>query len=316
MTLAVINCTPIVSEAQWHGLRAPNVGASEVAALLGVHEFVTGYGLAARKLGLLKDAGDNPVMKRGRLLEPVARALLAEQKPGWQQIPASAYYSDDALRFGCTPDLFVRDAERGLGVVQIKTVAPPIFATKWHNEGGNIEPPLWVAIQAMSEQHLTGAQFAVVAALVVGYGLSLELVDVPYLPNVIERLRQRVAEFWRMVDAGQLPEPDYGVDRDVLAQVLREDDGSEIDLTGDNELPEVAARLEAARHAKRLAEGTIDDCQARILHRLGTAQRARIAGGVITAKTIHRSEYIAKATSYRAVKTKLDRPAAARAAAE
>ena len=51
----IINCTPIVDEAQWHALRAPNVGCSEVAALLGIHPYQTGYGLAARKLGKLPE---------------------------------------------------------------------------------------------------------------------------------------------------------------------------------------------------------------------------------------------------------------------
>src|SRR6185295_18958172 len=118
---ACARCTPITSENQWHNLRAQNIGCSEVGALLGVHEYQTAYGLVARKLGLLPKQEDNPVLKRGRLLEPVAKQLLKEIKPEWEQCYPAAYYHDDSIRFGATPDLLVR-CGRGLGVVQIKTV--------------------------------------------------------------------------------------------------------------------------------------------------------------------------------------------------
>ena len=301
---------PITSQEQWHALRAQNVGCSEVAALFGIHDHMTGYALAARKLGKLADTVDNAVLQRGRLLEPVARQLLAEQYQDWQQIAAGSYYHDPDIGFGATPDLFVEN-ERGIGTVQIKTVAPQVFASKWHNaDTGEIEPPLWVAMQAMCEQHLTGADFAVVAALVVGYGLSLEVLPVPYLAKVVDEARARVKAFWEMIARGELPEPDYGRDAGTIAKVLRQDDGSELDLTGDNELLQITAELENAKQAKHLAENSIDHCQARILQKIGTAQRAIYNGGVITAKTVHRKEYFAKASSYRRLNVKRERAGA------
>jgi hypothetical protein len=299
-----VTSTPIETTEQWLDLRKKNVGCSELGALFGVHDFLTGYGLAARKLGLLDDTVDNEVLERGRMLEPIARQLLAKQQPDWAQIIPSSYYHDDDIHFGATPDLFVRN-DRGVGVVQIKTVAPAVFASKWHTDNG-IEPPLWIALQAMGEQHLTGAEFAYVAALVVGYGLSLELVEVPYLSGVIAEARVRVRNFWEMIDTGKLPEPDFAADRGNLSAVLRQDDGTEIDLTADNELPAIAASLAAAQTAKHVAENVIDHCQAKILHKIGTAQRATFAGGLITAKTVNRKGYVAKPSSYRRLNVKRD----------
>lgn len=294
---------PITDRAQWLDLRAPNVGCSEIGALFGVHDYLTGYGLAARKLGRIPDTIDNKVLQRGRLLEPVAMQLLAEERQDWDQIAAGSYYYDRDIRFGATPDLFVK-TDRGIGVVQIKTVEASIFAKKWHQADGSIEPPLWIALQAMCEQHLTAANFAVVVALIIGYGLSLEIIEVPYLAPVVESARARVSAFWEMVDRGELPAPDYGTDRDNLARVLQQDDGTEIDLSRDNELPAICAELATAQQAKHLAENSISKCQARILHKIGTAQRAKYARGIITAKTVHRKEYTAKASSYRQVRVK------------
>lgn len=311
--MTAITCTPITSPEQWHGLRKQNVGCSEVAALFGVHEYLTGFALAARKQGKLPDQVDDAVLQRGRLLEPVAKQLIAESNPDWQLIEANAYYADSSIRFGCTPDLFVKN-ERGVGVVQIKTVAPQIFARKWHNDDGAIEPPLWIAIQAMCEQHLTGVDFAIVAALCVGYGISLELVDVPYLPHLIESARERVFLFWEMVDAGQLPPPDYGEDKKHLARVFAQDDGTELDLSSDNELPEIVEQYEALKMARNTAQDGIDEALGKILHRLGPAARARFAGGTITAKTINRKAYMVPDGSYRRMTIKHDRARAEDAA--
>jgi predicted phage-related endonuclease len=299
--------TPITSLEHWHQMRRNNVGCSEVAALFGVHDFITGYALAARKLGELADQVDEAVLRRGRLLEPVARQMIAEAYPAWQLIPADAYYEDTSIRFGCTPDLFVQN-ERGRGVVQIKTVHPSAFARKWHNADTHaVEPPLWVAIQAMCEQHLTGADFAIVAAMVIDYGLTLEVVDVPYLPALIENARGRVFSFWEMVSQGKLPPPDYGEDKKHLAAVYAVDDGSELDLTADNQLPEIVDRLEALKAARQTADDGIAEAQAMILHRLGHAASARFAGGVISYKTVNRKAYQVEAGSYRRLSIKHDR---------
>jgi hypothetical protein len=300
--------TAITDDAQWHALRAQNVGCSEVGALFGVHDYVTAYGLAARKLGKIDANIDSDVLERGRYLEPVVHKMLAKKYPDWQQIAAGSYYHDDEVRFGATPDLFIK-TDRGIGVVQIKTVAPAIYSKKWHNEDtGQIEPPLWIALQAMGEQHLTGANFAVIAALVFGeWDFHLApIIEVPYLAPVIESARAKIKAFWEMVDRGVLPPPDYEADRDNLVRVLRQDDGTELDLTGDNELPQIAAELAIARDAKHLAEQSIDRCQARILGKIGTAQRVKFAHGIITAKTEHRKEYTVKASIRRPVKVKHD----------
>ena len=137
--------------------------------------------------------------------------------------------------------------------MQIKTVAPQVFASKWHNaDTGEIEPPLWVAMQAMCEQHLTGADFAVVAALVVGYGLSLEVLPVPYLPHVVDEARARVKAFWEMIARGELPEPDYGRDAGTDRQGAAPDDDRQRARSDrrQQELPQITAELENAKQAK------------------------------------------------------------------
>jgi predicted phage-related endonuclease len=301
--------TEITSEQQWHDLRRPNIGASEIGALLGVHEYATPYSLSARKLGLLEVVPDNAILRRGRLLEPVAIQLLAEDKPEWQLIRPHAYFCDQESRLGATPDLLVVDMnDRRRGVAQIKSVEPSVYARNWHDgDTGEVVPPTWIAVQVMMEAHLTNSEFAFVAALVVGHGIHLELIEVPIREDVIKRLYERAAIFWHQVDHGKTLDPDFARDGAAIAEVLRRDDETELDFSSDNELPDIASRLEAAQHARKMCEETIDSCKARILHRIGAAAKVKFAGGSISAKTVYRKEHMVPATSYRRLTVRINR---------
>jgi YqaJ-like viral recombinase domain len=308
--MAIVS-VPITDRAQWLELRKPNVGASEVGALFGIHDYLTGFALAAKKLGKLTDEPDNATLERGRDLEPIAAKKLKRIRPDLQQEAAEHYFFDPEIHFGATPDLFVFDQGDRRGVVQIKTVMPGEFARKWHGEAGTIVPPLWIALQAMSEQHLTESEFAIVAALVLDTDLPLHVVEVPYMPKLMAEARAKVVSFWQMIGRGELPEPDYCQDGKAIKAVFARDDGGELDLTSDNELPEIVDQLEALKMARKTADDGIEEAQNRILHRLGNAQSARYAGGLITAKTEHRKAYQVAESTRRPLRIKHDRERAA-----
>ena len=53
-----------------------------------MHDYLTPFELWARKSGLVTaDVADNPAMRRGRLLEPVALQMLKEERPEWTVEP-------------------------------------------------------------------------------------------------------------------------------------------------------------------------------------------------------------------------------------
>lgn len=301
------------SREQWMRYRSLDVTASAVACLFGIHPYQTAFGLWMLKTGRSSDEPEEtPSMQRGRLLEPVAVQLLRENRPDWQisNHPLNLYFRDPIARFGATPDLFAKNKEGKGGVVQLKSVEPSVFRKTWRDEAGELAPPLHVALQAIAEAHLTGADWCAAAAIVVGYAIDVHVVDVPIVPGVVTRMRQEVREFWDEIANDVTPDPDYGRDGAMIAAMLRQDDGTEIDLIGDNELPGLVEKRETARQLQSAAEQSLKECNAAILHKLGPAQRARFAGGLITAKTIHRAAYQAKASSYRQVRVHHDGDAA------
>jgi predicted phage-related endonuclease len=294
---------PFEGREAWLELRMRDVTASAAGALLGGHPYVSAYALWALKSGRLKEeALETPPMRRGRLLEPVAIEVLREERPDWNISRGKHYYRDPAKRLGATPDAFARTAEGETGIVQIKSVEPSIFRNNWRGEEGT-EPPLWIALQAMLEATLTGADFALVAALTVSHGIELHLVevDLSHQAAIIANLEEKVADFWKMVEAGSMPDVDYGRDLRLIEQLYQPTEDS-ISLVTDNEvLPLVEER---ARLGQTIGESEkrLGVIKGNLLAKLGTASVGIMPDGrLLRAKRINRKPYSVKASSYLAL---------------
>lgn len=313
--------------AAWLMLRRLDVTASAAGALLGIHEYVTPFALWHDKRGSGPAAEpDEPEidadqitlspLARGTMLEPVALDLLARLRPLWRVEPARHYFRDPVARIGATPDAFAIDPDRaGFGVIQIKSVGE-WAARKWRDaDTGDMEPPLWIAVQAIVEATLTGASWAAVAALRTGGALSLRLIDIPLHERTIARLREEIAAFWRRVETGEEYPPDYGRDAALIARLHADDDGSEIDLSGDERVAEIVA-LRAALTVResdgRTAKKARAPLDAELTHRIGNASKARLPHGLIlTCTTVRRREHTVKASQHTKIAIKPARKEAA-----
>jgi hypothetical protein len=303
---------PVKDRESWLAMRGQDVTASAAGALFGVHEYQTPYGLWALKSGVIsEDAEETPPMRRGRLLEPVALQFLAEERPSWKIERGAHYYRDPKSRIGATPDAYAIDPTRpGFGIVQIKTVEPGVFRKKWRSgeDHGTTEPPLWIAIQAIIEATLTGASWAVVAPMVIGFGIDLPVIDIPLNLGVMDELRPKVAAFWRLVESGKAPDPDYGRDASLIAKLYGADDGSVVDLRGNNRIIEILDRREALKASEAIGAAAEKDrkaLDAEIIQLLGHAAFGTLSDGrIVEAKTVRRAAYQVKDSPYRTVKIK------------
>jgi hypothetical protein len=249
----------------------------------------------------------NAAMERGLELEPIAIRRLQKLHPEWNVTTPAAYYRDPEARLGATPDCLATDPARGTGIVQVKSVEPSAFRDHWY-EDDEIRPPLWIAIQAIIEAHLVGASWAAVAALVIGYGIDLHVIDVPIHPGIITRIKSETFAFWKMLEEGRQPEPDYGKDAGLIEQLFAKPEEIEIDLSADNSLPEAVADYQQLGVSLSLIEGRRKARRAEILHKLGNATSARIATGRISAKVVKRKAYVVAESSSRTIRFKEDAP--------
>jgi predicted phage-related endonuclease len=192
----------------------------------------------SRSKALEFEKPDDRVLRRGRWLEPAVRLAVAEKFPQWNIVPAGVYLRAPELRLGATPDFFIEGDPRGLGILQCKTVAPSVFIREWH-EG--TECPFWSVLQALTEMMLSDAAFGVVAGLLVDpHQMDVCTIDVPHNATAEAKIIAAVEKFWRDVEQGNEPDPDYGKDAAVIrALTAKEVPGKAVDLSGHNELREL-----------------------------------------------------------------------------
>jgi predicted phage-related endonuclease len=300
---------PITDHAEWLKWRRQDVTASEIAALLAdaIHPYKSAFELWAVKSGRVEErVHETPAMRRGRDLEHVVLNMVAETYPDWTIVPGDHYYRDPVARIGATPDAFVTCPDiEGLGVLQVKT-AGEAFRRTWQ-AGGEIEVPLWIAVQAIVEASLTGATWAAVAVLEMSEWTA-HVEEIPIESAIMVKLRELTADFWRRVAEGDSYPPHYADDADVIARLYAEAEDTEVDLRADNRILDLVTQREAfkAREddgAAAAKERKIIDTE--IVAKLGLAERGRLPDGrLIVAPTRRRGAYQVKASIWRQVSIK------------
>lgn len=269
----------------WLAARNLDVTASVAAALLGdgVHPYVSCYQLWAEKSGRAsrpETDEQNEAMERGELLEPVVVEMVRRRFPDWTVTYRNdrAYYRDAAIRIGATPDAFVEiPGVVGTGNLQIKTAWERSFREQWFDpDTQEVTPPLWICTQAIVEAKLTGCTFTKVALLLITWQgtLKLYVLDVPLHDRLWTRLKASVGEFWKLVESGEEPDPDWSRDVAAVIDVHRETLPFRKDLTGDHEIDLECDVFLTEGQAARAAHERRDRARAGILQRLGTAEAA------------------------------------------
>jgi hypothetical protein len=299
------------SRAEWLSLRGATIGASESPALFGIHPWLSAYELHHLKAGTIAaDQTETGPMRRGRPLEEVAVKFLQEERPAWAVRgnivgEGGRFYRDVEAGLSCTPDAFVIDPEReGTGICQIKSVEPSVYRSRWRGDDGQVEVPLYVAVQAVQEAFLTGATWAVVCPLVIGFSIEMPVLEVPLHRGLTERLISEVGAFWRGIRAGTPPDPDYAKDGALLERFWA-GAGEEVDLSSDNEIPALVAERERLSAEKGAAEKRLKEIKTQLFAKLGNAAFGRLGDGrLLTAKRVTRGAYSVEASSYVDLKIK------------
>ena len=211
-------------------------------------------------------------------MEPVAAKRLAKVLPAVkiEHNTDNAYWCDPILRIGATPDTIAHDPERGLGTIELKNPHPYFYARNWVNG----EPPLWMALQVLTAAKLMDAEWAAVGALRVGHKIEFDLTEIPLHDGAWQALLDAAGEFWRCVETDTPPVPNYKRDLAVIAAMYPQDDGTTIDLSGDNELINALVERERVKEMIKAAQDNCDAYDALIKHKAGpheTHHRRRLS---------------------------------------
>jgi predicted phage-related endonuclease len=243
---------------------------------------------------------DSDTLRRGRILEPAVAAGVREERPHWSIEKADDYIWSPEWRLGCTPDFYARCPERGLGVVQAKTVARPIFDEEW-----TIGPPQWIILQTLQEMMLTEASWGAIAVLVMGaYTVDIRLWEFERHQPAEKRIIAAARAFWEDVSAGRQPSADWRRDDVVIKALYPRDNGAIVDLSHDARMPELLERYEELSAESKAVDGELRAVKAEIAAKLGNAAMAVLPGWEVTHKTQERTGYTTKETEFRVLRVK------------
>ena len=289
----------IKNRGQWLALRRQDITASEIAVLFGLHPYRTLLQTFMSKTGQDGNEGDNPAMRRGRILEPGIAVAVSEEFPDWRLEKADCYIRDAAARIGATPDYFVHGDPRGIGILECKSAAPDIFEKQWADGA-----PQYCVLQCLVQMMLTDAPFGLIACLIDNRNKDLQCYDVPRHPAAEALIRLKAAEFWTTVAAGHMPAPDFAKDGETITAMFPRSQGPALDLTQDNRMPELLVDRERMLAVLKEARGDLDAIDAEIKFKLGEAAEAFLPGWRISFKLQHAKAYEVAAKDYRVLRIK------------
>jgi putative phage-type endonuclease len=280
----------------WLARRQHGIGASEAAAVLGVHPFDTALAVYARKRGLRPESEATEYMEAGQRLEPVvadwfrdrmhAQGLHVEvDDPGPFTIhvhPTDTHLLATVDRFTTMPKV------KGDGVLQVKTTSA------FNRQAWEDEPPLYVQVQVQHEMACTAREWGMVVVLIGGQHLHVSAV-IPRNDKFIAQLRRKLRTFWTRVEEGDMPEPTHA-DAAVLAQLYPRSNSEVVPLGG---LEQVDSLLVDTRERIAKLKEVEADCENRIKAALADNEMGVMDGAVYTYREVHRKAHAVKASTYR-----------------
>jgi hypothetical protein len=305
---------PISSRDQWLALRLHDITASDVPAVCGEGMFGSAGKVWALKKGLIPPTEETDAMRRGRWGEAAVVEALADEHSDWEIRRAKIYLRDPAARLGATPDCAAIDPARpGLGIIQCKVVSRNAFEAHWledenddpHDIHAPAKPPLGYQLQTLTEAMLANADWADVAALVVDqWRWTLRLFPVARHVGAETMIRDRVAAFWRdYLDPSVLPPIDPARDEELVKKLYPRDDGTTIDLTGDNMAPGLVDQLAVVKETIKVAEKSKKQIETEIKGKLGAHTFGQLADGrIISWKLQQRAGFTVDPTEYRVLR--------------
>lgn len=290
----------------WLEMRKNFVNSTEVSILFGLNKYKSLYEFWHEKKGITEDTfQENERSIWGSRLESSIAQGAAEDL-GIKIRHAPEYKYDDELRMGSSFDYFVVEnyikafeqeglvqeipATREVGILEIKNVDGLIYKNEWIvdvDDSGtiDIQATPQIELQLQAQLAMTGFQYGYIGALVSGN--TLKTIRRERDEEVIAQIKEAVRKFWKSIDENQPPEIDYETDSDfIISRYGHAEPGSVIDLTGNEEIKNLALEYKNAGDSIKALTATRDTIKAQLLQCIGTSEKAKGDGFSITAGLI------------------------------
>ncbi|MCK4153494.1 endonuclease [Ralstonia pseudosolanacearum] len=264
----------------WLAVRKTGIGGSDAAAAVGLSPFKS-----QTELWLEKTSRDADIPKPdpndtsepvfwGTMLEPIVCAAYSKQTGN------RVRRLNSVLRHPTVPFMLGNLDREVVGapdvqILECKTAG--LFGARHWQDG----PPEYVVLQVQHQLAVTGKQAADVAVLLCGQ--RLEVYRIERDDELIARLIQLEAEFWRYVETDTPPPGDGSESADrALRCLYPRDSGGTVDFSDDRQLSATFADLIAVREQIESLEVAAAKLKQTIQHAMGNASRALFDTGEVT----------------------------------
>lgn len=294
LSAELVDLDPDTQRDEWLAWRRQGIGASDVAAILGISPWDSPWSIWADRLGLLPPKDVTEEMEAGHWLERSVGPWFAH-RTGLTIVGEQVCCERPGSIARCSVDLLVADGSANQGadaLTQIKTAG---FGKKWSTI------PEHYQAQAQWEMYVTGIDVEFFAVLM---GRRLDIHELKRDQADIDFMVERVDEFWNDHVVTGDPPPTDGSDATMraLAAVYPEaTPGKSVELVG----PDLAAlqQWQDAKATKSAAVALEKEAAAMLQAALGDAEEATVGGQrVLTWREQTRKSYVVEESTFRVLR--------------
>lgn len=195
-------------------IRSSGIGASEIAAVLGISPFGDAWTVYARKMKLVEPQEQTDEMYWGKQLEPVIARVFSERMDLTVEWFDRRFYNKTRPWQYASPDGFIRaetSERKRIAVLECKT-AGLHQSGEWDRDTGNEDGvPEYYLAQVEWQMSTCGLDLAYIAVLIAGN--DFRVYKIPHDPVLEEILLEEGENFWRHHLMTKVEPPIGGSDR-------------------------------------------------------------------------------------------------------
>ena len=266
------------------------IGASDMAAIMGLSPWRTAYDVWAEKTGKLNDDTGTPATLAGQTLE---HAILKLAEPQLGKLWLNQFRVLSGTHIASHLDSIVKETGRPAEAKLRR------FDDGW-GEPNTDQVPDDVIVQAQVQLLCTQKDFAHIIAVIAARAWKLQLFVVPLDKEISNTILVTADRFWSKYIETDTPPNDCLPTFETIKR-MRRTPGSIIDIP-----KELVMNRQNKKDALDKAQTEFDIADRTLRASLGTAEAGRFDGGIITYYEQHRKAYEVKESIYRVLRVKFE----------
>lgn len=282
------------TRAEWLEARKSAIGASDVAAILGVSPWASAWEVWAEKTDRLEPWKGNEATRAGQAFE---NAVLDQAENELGTLERNVRVVHESLPMAATLD--ARVVSDGIPI-EAKTTG---LTGRVYGDWGDAltdQVPDYYLVQVHAQLCVTGAELAYLFALIAGRGVvkfQIERSD-----KLCEQLSKKCKDWWHQhITLDQEPSRERTPDLDVIKRFRRVPKKS---VQLDAETQKLISHFQGLKLAEKSIKDELKEAESKILLALGDAEGATYEGGSLTYYETSRKGYEVKPCTYRTLRIK------------